>query len=45
MELAAAYQKQYLGACYSGPGGGYLIIVSEETVPGSFQVNVQTGDW
>ena len=42
MELAAAYQKQYLGATYSGPGGGYLIVVSERPVPGSFTVNVRT---
>jgi len=45
MELAAAYQKQYLGACYSGPGGGYLIVVSQEPVPGAFQVNIRTSDW
>jgi len=45
MELATAYQKQYLGACYSGPGGGYLIVISNEPVPGSFQVTVQMGDW
>jgi hypothetical protein len=44
MELAAAYQHQYLGAAYSGPGGGYLIVVSEEPVPGSFKVNVRTDD-
>jgi hypothetical protein len=43
--LAAAYQQQYLGACYSGPGGGYLIVVSEKPVPGAFQVNVRTRDW
>jgi hypothetical protein len=45
MELAAAYQAQYLGACYSGPGGGYLIVVSEKLVPGSFHVNIRTRDW
>jgi hypothetical protein len=45
MELAAAYQAQYLGACYSGPGGGYLIVVSEKPVPGSFSVNIRTKDW
>lgn len=45
MELAAAYQAQYLGACYSGPGGGYLIVVSEKPVPGSFHVNIRTRDW
>lgn len=45
MELAAAYQAQYLGACYSGPGGGYLIVVSEKPVPGAFQINIRTRDW
>ena len=43
MELAAAYQHEYLGATYSGPGGGYLIVVSEKPVPGSFTINVRTG--
>jgi len=42
LELAAAYQHDYLGAAYSGPGGGYLIVVSDEPVPGSFAVNVRT---
>ncbi|HSY17965.1 MAG TPA: hypothetical protein VK815_06505 [Candidatus Acidoferrales bacterium] len=41
MPLLAAYQKQYLGAMYSGCGGGYLIVVSEKPVPGAFQVNVR----
>ena len=41
MALLQAYQKQYLGAMYSGCGGGYLIVVSEKPVPGSFQVNVR----
>lgn len=39
--LLRAYQRQYLGAMYSGCGGGYLIVVSEESVPGSFSVNVR----
>jgi hypothetical protein len=43
MELATAYQQKYLGTAYSGPGGGYLIVVSEEPVPGSFHVNIRTG--
>jgi hypothetical protein len=43
MALAAAYQKDYLGACYSGSGGGYLIVVSQTPVPGAFQVKVRTG--
>jgi hypothetical protein len=36
-----AYQKQYPGAMYSGCGGGYLIVVSNKTVPGSIKVNVR----
>jgi hypothetical protein len=40
--LLKAYQRQYLGAMYSGCGGGYLIVVSNEPVPGSFKVNVRT---
>ena len=40
-ELLRAYQKQYLGAMYSGSGGGYLIVVSNEPVAGAFKVNVR----
>ena len=36
------YQLRYPGAMYSGCGGGYLFVVSEEPVPGSFQVKVRT---
>jgi hypothetical protein len=39
--LLNAYQKQYPGAMYSGSGGGYLIVVSNEPVPGAFKVNVR----
>ncbi len=42
LPILKAYQKQYLGAMYSGCGGGYLIIVSEKPVPGAFQVKVRT---
>jgi len=42
MALLKAYQGQYLGAMYSGCGGGYLIVVSHEPVPGAFQVKVRT---
>jgi hypothetical protein len=42
MPILQAYQKQYLGAMYSGCGGGYLIVVSEEPVPGAFKVIVRT---
>jgi hypothetical protein len=41
LPILQAYQKQYLGAMYSGCGGGYLIVVSEKPVPGAFQVNVR----
>jgi len=42
MGLLKAYQQQYLGAMYSGCGGGYLIVVSDDSVPGAFQVKVRT---
>lgn len=41
MPILKAYQAQYSGAMYSGCGGGYLIVVAEEPVPGAFQVNVR----
>lgn len=41
MPLLRAYQKQYPGAMFSGCGGGYLIVVSEAPVPGSFKINVR----
>ena len=41
MSLLKAYQKQYLGAMYSGCGGGYLIVVSGRPVPGAFKINVR----
>ena len=40
--LLKYYQARYPGAMYSGCGGGYLYIVSEEPVPGAFRVNVRT---
>jgi len=39
--ILKAYQKQYLGAMYSGCGGGYLMVISDEPVPGALQVNVR----
>jgi hypothetical protein len=41
MALLKAYQRQYLGAMYSGCGGGYLIVVSNQPIPGAFKVNVR----
>ena len=35
------YQSCYAGAMYSGCGGGYLYVVSDEPVPGGFQVKVR----
>lgn len=39
--LMKHYQSRYHGAMYSGCGGGYLYVVSEEPVPGAFQVKVR----
>jgi hypothetical protein len=38
------YQDRYHGAMYSGCGGGYLYVVSEEPVPGSISVYVREND-
>jgi hypothetical protein len=41
--LLKVYQRGYAGAMYSGCGGGYLVVVSEdEPVPGGFKVRVRT---
>jgi hypothetical protein len=40
--ILLAYQRQYPGAMYSGCGGGYLFVVSETPVPGSFRVSIRT---
>lgn len=39
--ILRAYQRSYPGAMYSGCGGGYLFVVSNEPVPGAFKVNVR----
>jgi hypothetical protein len=39
--LLAHYQERYAGAMYSGCGGGYLYVVSEEAVPGAFRVKIR----
>lgn len=41
MALLRAYQKQYSGAMFSGCGGGYLIVVSDQPVPGAFPINIR----
>jgi len=45
MDLVALlhyYQSKYPGVMFSGCGGGYLLVASDEPVPGSFRVNVRT---
>ena len=41
LALLHHYQANYAGAMYSGCGGGYLFVVSEEPVPGSFHVDIR----
>ena len=41
MAVLRHYQTRYAGAMYSGCGGGYLYVVSEEPVAGAFRVNVR----
>jgi hypothetical protein len=40
--LLRVYQACYPGAMYSGCGGGYLLVASQEPVPGAFSVQVRT---
>jgi hypothetical protein len=42
VRLLRAYQACYPGAMYSGCGGGYMLVVSENPVPGAFTVKVRT---
>ncbi len=42
--LLRHYQERSRGAMYSRCGGGYLYVVSEKPVPGSFGVQVRTGE-
>jgi len=39
--LLQAYQRRYPGAMYSGCGGGYLIVASDDPVPGALQVTIR----
>lgn len=41
LELLEYYQATYAGAMFSGCGGGYLYVVSDEPVPGGFQVRIK----
>ena len=36
--ILAYYQDRYHGAMFSGCGGGYLYVVSDEPVPGAIRV-------
>ena len=42
--ILSHYQDRYAGAMYSGCGGGYIYVVAEEEVPGSFRVRVRTAE-
>jgi hypothetical protein len=42
--ILSYYQSRYAGAMYSGSGGGYLYVVSEEPVPGSLGVKVRIAE-
>jgi hypothetical protein len=45
MGILECYQACYDGAMYSGCGGGYLFVASEEPVPGEIRVRVRlTGE-
>jgi hypothetical protein len=39
--IMKCYQCRYPGAMYSGCGGGYLLVVSEDPVPGAFRAHVR----
>ena len=41
LRILRHYQAKYAGAMYSGCGGGYLYVASEDVVPGSFQIQVR----
>ena len=40
--LLQHYQARYAGAMFSGCGGGYLTVVSDKPVAGSFRISVRT---
>lgn len=41
LELLTYYQDRYAGAMYSGCGGGYLFVVSDEPVPGATHAKIR----
>ena len=44
LAILGHYQSRYSGAMYSGCGGGYLYVVSEEPVLGSIRVKVRIAE-
>lgn len=40
--ILRTYQRSYPGAMFSGCGGGYLYVISDDLVPGAFKVNLRT---
>jgi hypothetical protein len=41
VRLLRVYQEQYPGAMYSGCGGGYLVVVAQEPIPGAHKVSIR----
>ncbi|MDR3572328.1 MAG: hypothetical protein P4L50_00565 [Anaerolineaceae bacterium] len=41
LDILCSYQKTYAGAMYSGCGGGYLIVASNQAVPGGLKIKVR----
>jgi hypothetical protein len=44
VEILEVYQARYAGAMYSGCGGGYLYVVSDEPVLGAIRVKVHVAE-
>jgi len=44
VEFLEVYQSCYPGAMYSGCGGGYLYVVSDDPVPGAFRIKVHVAE-
>jgi hypothetical protein len=41
LRILRHYQARYAGAMYSGCGGGYLYVASEDVLPGSFHIQIR----
>ncbi len=44
MAILEYYQSRYAGAMYSGCGGGYIFVISNEPVPGGFGVKIRLAE-